>query len=309
MEVTEVGSTAKDPAKPLKADLVLAVITAFWGGTFVVVQGALDHADPFSFLVMRFFVGATAATLVARLHLFHGPTLRAGLLLSVFLFGGYVLQTFGLVYTTPSRSAFITGLCVILVPFVSMTVLRRVPRVATWIGVALSVVGLYVLTGGFASPEGTQELKGDLLTLGCALCFACHITLIERCANQVHPIGLVAVQLWCVCLYSAVCLPFTPTHVEWTSTLLVAVGVCGIFASAVAISVQTWAQARTSAVRAALVFSLEPVFAAFYSSWTGREVLTVRSYLGGALMFGGVVAAEASSYLLARWRNTGARSA
>ncbi|HLL81111.1 MAG TPA: EamA family transporter, partial [Longimicrobium sp.] len=107
------------PAR-LKADAVLLGLTAVWGLTFAVVKGALDQADPFAFLALRFTLGAAAATLIAGRRLLHVPSVRAGLVLAPFLFCGFALQTMGLRYTTASRSAFFTGLCVVLVPFVQV---------------------------------------------------------------------------------------------------------------------------------------------------------------------------------------------
>ncbi len=292
------------PRKSLAADGVLAVVTIFWGVTFVIVQDALRNADPLSFLALRFLVGAVAATLIAGRKMLHGPTLKAGLTLSVFLSSGFALQTFGLVDTTPSRSAFITGLSVVLVPLVSMALLRRAPRAPAWAGVALSVVGMYVLTGGFSSPAGAHELRGDLLTLGCALVFSFHILLTERYAPTVHPTAMVAVQLWVTSALCGLCVPFGSPRVVWTVGFAVALAVCGILASAVAISVQTWGQARTTAIRAALIFSLEPVFATLYSVLVGREALTWRTVWGGGLMLGGVVLAEVSTVLLDRWKRS-----
>ncbi len=288
----------------LRADGVLAGITVFWGVMFVVVQDALQRADPLSFLALRFGVGAVAASLIAGRKLWHGPTLRAGALLGLFLFAGFALQTFGLVDTTPSRSAFITGLSVVLVPLVSIVLLRRTPKAPAWVGVALAVAGMYVLTGGFSDPGGAHVLRGDLLTLGCALLFSIHITLTERFAQRLNATAVVAVQLWVTAALSALCLPFTAPRVEWTGELMVALLVCGVFASAGAISVQTWAQARTTAIRAALIFSLEPVFATLYSVVMGRELLTSRIIAGGALMLGGVAVSEVSTVLLERWKRS-----
>ncbi|MGA9522177.1 MAG: DMT family transporter [Myxococcaceae bacterium] len=287
----------------LRADLALVAITALWGATFVVVKDALANADTFSFLAMRFGVGALVATVLAGRSLLAPGVLRYGALLSLFLFLGFALQTAGLHSTTESRSAFITGLAVILVPFVSVLFFRRWPQIPSLVGVSVAVLGLYVLTGGLdGAAAGGETLVGDLLTLGCAVTFAFHIALTERFAPRVPPVALVAVQLWGVCLLSTACLPFVETHVTWTGDLIWAVLFCGIFASALAISVQTWAQARTTAVRAALIFSLEPVFASSLSVVLGREELGQRELVGGLLTVLAVVIAEVGNAWLARRR-------
>jgi len=286
------------------ADGALALVTALWGVTFVVVKGALDQADPFSFLALRFLVGAVVLTALARREVLAPLAVRRGMVLGVFLFLGFALQTMGLVTTTPSRSAFITGLNVVLVPLLGFAFFRRLPRVASLVGVALASVGLHYLTG-VDMEEGGGFSLGDWLTLGCAGAYAVHILLTERYAPKTGVAGLVAVQLWVVALLSVLCLPFTEARVAWTPGFIGAFVFCGLFASALVISVQTWGQARTTAVRAALIYSLEPVYAAVYSVVLGYEVLSPREWLGGSLIVFGVLVAELGGHLWDRLRNQG----
>jgi len=285
----------------LQADGALAFITAFWGITFAVVKGALDDGDPFSFLTLRFALGAVVLTAIARREVLVPHTLRRGLVLGLLLFLGFALQTVGLVTTTPSRSAFITGLYVVFVPVLGLVLFRRMPRVASWVGVVLAAVGLRYLTGAEVGAE--QGLSsGDWLTLGCAVAYAFHILLTERYAPKSGATALVAVQLWVVALLSALCLPFTGARVAWTPAFLGAVAFCGLFASALAISVQTWAQARTTAVRTALIYATEPVFAAVFSEAMGHETLGAREWVGGGLIVAGVLVAELGGQLLEHLR-------
>lgn len=287
-----------------QADLALLLVTAFWGVTFVVVKDALAHADPFSFLALRFLTGAAVLTLFARRQVLAPRALRAGSLLALFLFLGFALQTVGLTSTSASRSAFITGLAVVGVPFVSLAFFRRVPRLPSLAGVVLAVVGLWALTRPDAAGDGGGFSTGDLLTLGCALAYAFHIAFTEKLAPREHVMGMVAVQLWGVALLSALCVPLQPggPRVAWTGAFVAGFAFTGVFASALAISVQTWGQARTSAVRAALIYSLEPVFAALYSVLLGYERLGVREALGGGLIVLGVLVAELGAHLVDRYR-------
>lgn len=298
------------PSTRLRADLVLVLITALWGATFVVVKDALAQADPFTFVALRFAVGGAVATALAGRALLHPGIVRYGLFLGGFLFLGFVLQTAGLLHTTESRSAFITGLSVILVPLVSVAVLRRRPHPPSLVGVGIALVGLYVLTGGLTAGAGRQDvLLGDLLTLGCAICFALHISFTEKFAPRVPALALVAVQLWTVSALAALCIPFTATRLDWHGGFIPALLFCGVFASALAIALQTWAQARTSAVRAALIFSLEPVFAASASVALGRERLGPRELLGGSLTVLAILVAEVGNAWWSRRFSAGARSA
>lgn len=309
MSSTSSSSTAA-PSHPggrtrLAADGALMLMAAFWGTTFVVVKGALGHGDPYSFLALRFTLGALALSAVARRRMLVPETLRRGALLGVFLFLGFVLQTVGLVSTTPSRSAFITGLYVVFVPVLGLVLFRRSPRLSSWVGVGLAAVGLRYLTGADLGEErGFASILswGDWLTLGCAVSYAVHILLTERYAPKSSVVPLVAVQLWVVAGLSALCLPFTEVHVRWTPAFLGAVAFCGLIASALALCVQTWAQARTTAVRVALICSLEPVFTAVYSVELGYETLGVREWVGGGLIVLGVLVAELGGFLWERLR-------
>ena len=286
-----------------RADAILVLITAIWGVTFVTVKDALSHADAMVFLALRFGVGAVAGAILARRGLTDPGTLKRGGILAALLFGGFVLQTEGLRFTTPSRSAFITGLSVVLVPIAALALFRRAPRPSTAVGIVFATGGLYLLTGfGVGAPaEGSPV--GDLLTLGCTVAFAFHIALTERFAPQQPPMALVTVQMAGASLLSALTLPVAGARVEWTPGFLVAVVFCGVVASAMAIGVQTWAQARTTAVRAALIFALEPVFAALYSVAIGREHLGPREVAGGALIVLGIGVAETGAVLWTRWRS------
>lgn len=294
------GDTAGETRARLQADSALMLLTVLWGTTFVVVKDALSHADPFSFLALRFGVGAAVLSVLSGRKVLSPIHLRRGGVLGLFLFAGFAFQTVGLKYTTPSRSAFITGLYVLLVPVVMLALFRRVPRVSSLVGVVLSAMGLYYLTGAEVGSTGFS--RGDLLTLVCAVAYAFHISFTERYAQKEGVGALVAVQLWVVALLSAVCLPFVEVRVAWTPAFLGAVAFCGVFASALALSIQTWAQARTSAVRAAIIYSLEPLFAGAFSVVLGYETLGVREWVGGGLIVSGVLVAELGSGLWERWR-------
>jgi len=281
------------PRAVLAADAVLLAITAFWATSFVLVKDALGAADPLTFLALRFGVGALACTALAWRDGLHGPSLRAGVRLSPWLFGGYALQTAGLAWTTPARSAFLIGVCVLFVPFVGWALNGRRPRPAILLGVSLAAAGMYLLTlHGQEVRAGGETWRGDLLTLGCAGAYAFHIVLTERYAPGARPSVLVATQVWAVFLLSLPCLAVFPVRLEPTPQLWGVVAYTGVLATAVAISLQTWAQARTTAVRAGLVFALEPVFTAALGVYLGREALTGAQWAGGALIVLGVVAGE-----------------
>jgi drug/metabolite transporter (DMT)-like permease len=283
------------------ADLVLVLTTAIWGASFVVVHDAVRLADPFSFLALRFTVGALALTLVDPRGLGDRRLWKPGILLGALLFAGFITQTAGLQFTTPSRSGFLTGLSVVLVPFIGLLLFRRWPTPPVLLGVVLAVTGLWLLTGGLAGVHGPTA-AGDGLTLLCAVAFGFYIVLLEPAARAFSSVPLVAVQLWTVVLLSLVALPFFSPHIEPGPALWAAILYTGMLSTAGCLLAQTWAQARTTAVRAALVFALEPVFAALYSVLLGREMLSARALSGGALIVLGIVAAELGGVLWLRRR-------
>ncbi|MFY0580597.1 DMT family transporter [Cystobacter fuscus] len=254
---------------------MLLLMNALWGVTFVMIKDALGHGDPFSFLGLRFCIGALTLSAIARRKMLERATLLRGGALGVLLFLSFGLQTLGLVTTTPSRSAFITGTYVVLVPVLGWAFFRRMPRASSWAGVAIATVGLYALTGANLR-EGLS--LGDVLTLGNAVAYAFHILFTDRIAAKTDVVALVAVQLWVVALLSVLCLPFTGARVEWTPSFVGAALFCGVAASALALTLQVWAQARTTPVRVALFCCTEPVFAALCSVGLGHERLGPREW-------------------------------
>ncbi len=284
----------------LRADVALLAVTAVWGGTFVTVKDALGAADPFTFLALRFSVGALAAAALAGPSLRDARVLRHGAVLGLLLFAGYALQTLGLATITPSRSAFITGLTVVFVPFTSAAVAAwppstpwRLPR-ASLLSVPIAAVGLWRLTG----VDLTAPLaRGDLLTLGCAVAYACHVAATGRLARGLPPMATVAVQLFVVAALSSLTVPWVEHRLVLGPSLVGAVLLTGLVASALAISVQVWAQAHTSALRAAVIFSLEPAFALAFAvvlglGWPQRDEL-----VGGALVVAAVLVSELGGLL------------
>lgn len=279
----------------LLADAVLACLTVIWGTTFVVVKDALGYADPFSFLVLRFALATAALLVLARRRALKPAVLRPGVLLGLLLALGYGLQTWGLRSTTPSRSAFITGLCVVMVPFIARVCFKQRFSWPSMVGAALAALGLYWLTGA----QGLAFERGEWLTFGCAVAYAFHIVLVGRFAVGRSPVALTSVQLAVVTLCCLVSWPLGERRVEWSWPLIGAVVVCGLVATSFAISVQAWAQARTTSVRAALLFSLEPVVAAAFSALLGREQLSLEEWAGGGLIVVGVAFSEVAGAMLA----------
>lgn len=274
------------------ATAALLAATAVWGATFVTVKDALAASDTFTFLGLRFGVGAIAAGLLSLLFSrprFTSAVLRPGLGLGLVLFGGYALQTLGLERTTPARSAFVTGLTVIFVPFVSWGLHGKRPPVRAFVAPLVALIGLQRLTGVSwrdAIPPG------DLLTLGCAVLYAFHIAGTGKYGNGLPSLPLTTVQLAVVAVLSSASLPFVARRFEPTPAYWGAVLFTGVVASALAIGVQVWAQTKLTAVRAAVIYSLEPVFALAWALVTGLAWPTAAELVGGVFILMAVLISE-----------------
>jgi drug/metabolite transporter (DMT)-like permease len=281
------------------ADLALLLLTLGWGTTFLLVKNALAGTSPSVFLLLRFAVASAVvgAVALARRDRPTREAVRHGLLLGLAMFAGFALQTLGLRATTPSRSGFITGLSVLIVPFLARFMLGRRVRLAAWAGVALAVAGLVALTRPFGEgvPEGVRA--GDLLTLGCAIAFAFQIVFVSEWSVR-HPLALFTlVQVGATFGLSTLLLPLEPPALRSDPALWGTVLYSGVVMTALAFFVMNWAQRHTTAVRAALIFSLEPVAAALFSHLVGGEPLVLLDWVGGGLMVLGVVVAEVGSAL------------
>jgi drug/metabolite transporter (DMT)-like permease len=274
----------------LKAEALLVVVTVIWGSTFVIVKGALADASPVPFLAARFMLAGILLWAVWGRRKAQRQAVAAGIVLGVFLFAGYLFQTWGLTLTTPSKSAFITGFSVILVPLIMFFQGSRL-RGANLGGALLGLLGIYFLV----LPSGIQAVnRGDVLTLAGAVSFALHIVLVGRYTRQFSFADLVPAQILVVGLLAVLALPLDPVRtLHWTSRLVLAVLVTAVLATGFAFTVQNWAQQYTPPAHTALIFALEPVCAAVTSRLAIGERLGGKVLLGSLLILGGMVIAEA----------------
>lgn len=276
----------------IQADLLLVAATFVWGATFVVVKGALRDASPLVFVAIRFALAGALLVLAfarGRVSRFTRKALVAGAVLGLFLFSGFFFQTWGLLYTTASKSAFITGFSVILVPLIVALGGTRL-RGTNVLGAVAGLAGIYILV----APSRLRGInRGDVLTLFAAVAFAVHIVLVGHYTRRISFRELVPVQIVTVALLAALGLPADPgLRLHWTLGLAGAFIVTAVFATAFTFSVQNWAQQYTPAAHTALIFALEPVFAALTSRVVTGERLGARALAGSALILAGMVVSE-----------------
>jgi len=259
------------------------------------VKEAVAVFPVFAFLALRFTLAVLATTPL----LFAGKgnlalrELGAGCLVGLFLFAGYSLQTWGLRYTTSARAGFITGLSVVMVPVLSAIVLRRQPERGAVMGVMLAVLGLGLLSwqGGLAPSWG------DLLVLGCAFAFASHIVALGKLAPKMHFGPLTFGQLMAVALLSLIMSGLLETPLpQLDGRVLGAAAFTGVLATTFAFGVQTAAQRFTSPTHTALIFAMEPVFAALFGFLLAGETLGLREGLGCLCILAGMITSEVGGF-------------
>ncbi|MBD8869188.1 DMT family transporter [Nocardioides sp. MJB4] len=266
-------------------------MTATWGSTFFLIKDLTDRISALDFLAVRFPIATVALFLmfpraVGRLS---PESWRQATVLGCLYAGAQVLQTIGLAHTAASVSGFITGLYVVLTPILAAVLLRTRIGGLTWLAVALALAGIGVLT---LQPAGVVFGYGESLTLVAALVYALHIVGLGAWSTPGEAMGMSIVQLGVisvVCFVGAV-----PNGIElpdngrdWASILYMAV-----FAAALAMAGQTWAQAHLPPTRTAIIMSMEPVFAAFFAVLAGGEDLTTRLVSGGLMVLAAMLIVE-----------------
>jgi len=276
-----------------KAELALVANAAIWGATFVLVKEALGGISPALFLAARFSL-ATVALLVLFRGIWKGPvrwkSLVGGGVTGIFLYSGFLLQTLGLRLTTPPKSAFITGLSTVMVPLLAALVYRIRPQVAEVAGVLVATVGMGLMT--LEGDVGSIS-RGDWLTFSCAIAFSAHIVTLGHFSERMSFELLSVTQVGFAALAALLLLPWVETpQVQWRPVVIWAIMITGLLATALAFTVQAWAQHYTTSTRTALIFALEPVFAWMTSYCITGEGLSGRAAAGGALILSGVVLVE-----------------
>jgi len=282
------------------ADALLLTVTFVWGATFILVQDAISMIPVFPFLAIRFGVSGLLMLAVCLLH----PALRrvlaarnlwlSGMILGVWLFAGYAFQTLGLLYTSAAQAGFITGLSVVLVPILAALLLRHKTDRSTWFGVAIAIVGLFLLS----YHKSTGINRGDALVFLCAVSFALQIVLVGRYAPQFSALPLATVQILTVGVLSAmVTIAYPPQWKQAAQTLFApavfnALWICILLATVIAYFAQTAFQKFTTPTRTALIFSMEPVFAALTAYLWAKQGLGPAALFGCALILLGMLASE-----------------
>jgi drug/metabolite transporter (DMT)-like permease len=276
-----------------RAELILLLCTLIWGATFLIVKNGLQDVSPMLLVAIRFgaasliFFPFSVRTLVQ----LRQPTVIRGCVLGILLFGGFATQTIGLRYTTASKSGFITGLLVVFTPVFQLILERRHPKWGNLAGVGIVVAGLYFLT----APGGGGFNRGDIFTLACAIIFAIYIVCLDIFSKECNVSQLTFLQMVVTVGLSLISsFSFEERHFALTPGLLAALAYLSVFATVITLYLQTRFQKLTTPTRAAIIFTLEPVFSAIIAYYFGNERIGWLGFVGGGLIIAGLLISELS---------------
>lgn len=264
-------------------------MTASWGSTFFLIHDLLDRVPAIDFLAVRFTIAGVAMLLVAprAISRLSPETRRHAIVLGALYGVAQILQTIGLAHTPASVSGFITGMYVVCTPLFAALILRTRITAMTWVAVALATAGLGVLT-----LDGFSIGYGEALTLVAAMFYALHIVALGAWSRPADAIGMAIIQ--CLVIAAICTVAAAPGGIvvpdragDWVSVLYMA-----LVAGAAALLGQTWAQGHLPPTRAAIIMSMEPVFAAFFAVLLGGDPLTGRMLVGGAMVFTAMLVVE-----------------
>lgn len=288
-------------SRSLRAHLLLLAVVCIWGSTFVVVKNALTDASPLLFNLIRMSLAFVCLLVIYRSHLgrMNRGAIAGGAIIGFCLAMGYQFQTAGLRLTTPSKSAFITGMVVVLVPLLSAvpglrTRASGAPSWNAWCGAVVAFVGIVLLTTPAESGFDFRAINvGDVLTFGCALGFSLHVLALAHLAPRFPFEQLAILQIGFGAVFMAVSMPFLEhPWIRWSPRVVVALLITAVLATAVAFAVQSWAQRFLPATHTALILAMEPVFAWITSFLVLGERLGRRGASGALLILAGIAITE-----------------
>ena len=295
--IYEVERTTEPVSTRLRADAALVLVTMVWGSSFVVVKNVVTDSPPLAFVFLRFLLAALVCLAIAARRPRSSGLLRDGIVIGSLLAGGMIFQVLGQTESTASKAGFLTGLSVVLTPFAAYLRSRKLPSLENAIGIVLAGAGFILLT----FPRGGGPInRGDLLLLVCGIVFAFYIVEMSMRTERHDPAWLTTVQLATVAFAAgAASLVFRAagsaietrplvldTGFVRSVLYLATIGTVGTFFT------QTWAQRHMSATHAAIIFALEPVWAAVLAAWLLEERLGTSGVWGGFLVLAGIVVSE-----------------
>lgn len=282
--------------KRFKAELLLFLTATIWAGTFPIVKISMATIPPFYFVGIRFLIGAVIFTLIFFNRLkFNSPgIIKAGIILGFFQVLGFSTQTIGMIYTTASNSALITGITILIIPFAQYAVVKKKVQFENWIGVVIVLTGLYLLT----QPNAGGLNIGDLITLICTFAWAFYIIYVDVFTNKYDVITLIFIQLWVVVFAAgSMGLAFEDfSSIKFTQGEILSFLYMGILATFVTTILLNRFQKETTPIRASIIYTWEQPAAVLLSVITINEYFSPWQLIGGGIMVIGILFSETFVY-------------
>jgi len=279
--------------KGIQAEIYLLIIAIIWGSTFAIIKNILNLIPPYTFLTYRFLLATLVLMIIfwKRIRGINKTILRKGSLIGIFLFLGYTFQTVGIKYTSATKAGFITGLSVVLVPFISVFFIKEKVSRNSIIGAFFALIGLWFLnyTNSFSFNFG------DFLVLLCAFSFAMHIISVGLYIKKLDYVLLVIVQLATVSILSlflAVIFERPALNLSYSFNVWWGIIFMGVFATAFAFYMQNRFQRYSTATKTAIIFSGEPIFSAIFAYFLLGEKVGLIAWIGGLLIIFGMIISQ-----------------
>lgn len=292
--------------KRFKGEIALLIITVIWGATFPIIKESLNDSTPFIFVAVRFSIASILILpfFLPKVRLLNKETLKAGLVLGVLMFGGFVTQTIGLNHTTATKSGFITGSVVVMIPFLQFYMEKKIPTKGAIFGTILVFIGLLFLSSGgndlisFITDLGGSFNFGDFMTLVCAIIFAHYVVYIDIYTNKYEFIFLFSLQIFTTAILGILSASFIgisdfgEIRFVLTESLIFGLLYTGILATVVNIGIQTKFQKLITPTKAGIIYSFEPIFAAVFAFFLLNEKISNFGFIGMGLIFFGLISSE-----------------
>jgi drug/metabolite transporter (DMT)-like permease len=278
--------------KQLKADIALLLITIGWGSSFLLTKNAIVVMPVFNFLSIRFIIAflISASVFYKQMLKIDAKTIKYGIIIGITLYAVYAFQTIGLRFTMVSKSAFVTGFNVVLVPVFSSILIKAKVDKKTYVSVIIAFIGLALMT---LNKNLSGINIGDFLTLICAVINAFNLILISRYAGEVKSIPCAIIQIGVVAILSLITsIGFEKTILPTSLSVWGSILVLSVICTSAAFIVQNVVQKYTSATHAALIFSGEPVFAAMFAFIFYKEILSIKGFIGATMILAGMLLPE-----------------
>lgn len=283
--------------KRFKAEILLFLVATLWAGTFPIVKFSMSTIPPFYFVGIRFLIGSVLFTLIFfnRLRFKEKGIIAAGLILGVFQTIGFVTQTIGMVYTTASNSALITGITILIVPLAQYMIVKKPVTKENWVGIVIVTVGLFLLT----QPHISGVNIGDMITMLCPIAWAFYIIYVDVYTNKFDIPTLIFLQLWITAIICFV-IGFAVedfSAIAFSQNEILSLAYMGILATLVTTILLNRYQKDTSPIRASIIYTWEQPAAVILAVLFINEVFSYMQLIGGALMIVGILFSEVSGYM------------